>query len=351
MSLRGVCFVTVSLLFRLVLSLSLNPGTRPLNEFSFSHATAAAPLSPQQVALHSGTWIKLICGASNQDIPHIHDLAHIYTLAGVDCIDISADEAVVRAAVEGINKALPRQDDPKRPYLMISVNDGEDLHFRKAQFDQRLCPVDCPRPCEKVCPALAIPPLTTSTMTLQHPMAAGVDESRCYGCGRCLTLCPLGLITATAHSVTPQTILHLLNDDHSSLINALEIHTNHGHLTQFTKLWQEIGETVLNRCQVLSISFPDMLDETRPYLESLQAVIEETCNFSQFQGVQLWQTDGRPMSGLVVLPLKHFLTLFNRWLLLLLYIIVVKGHWQGHGARLCGLSPSPPTLFIIPRTH
>lgn len=39
---------------------------------------------------------------------------------------------------------------------MISVNDNEDLHFRKAEFDPDDCPTDCSRPCENVCPADAI---------------------------------------------------------------------------------------------------------------------------------------------------------------------------------------------------
>lgn len=49
----------------------------------------------------------------------------------VDCIDCAADGSVVNAVNEGINAArsiLPI----RRPWVMISVNDDEDLHFRKA---------------------------------------------------------------------------------------------------------------------------------------------------------------------------------------------------------------------------
>lgn len=49
----------------------------------------------------------------------------------VDCIDCAADGAVVNAVNEGIDAAraiLP----VRRPWVMISVNDDEDLHFRKA---------------------------------------------------------------------------------------------------------------------------------------------------------------------------------------------------------------------------
>ncbi|GLJ44431.1 hypothetical protein SUGI_0931960 [Cryptomeria japonica] len=40
-----------------------------------------------------------------------------------------------------------------RPWVMISVNKDIDFHFRQAQFDPGDCPIDCSRPCERVCPA------------------------------------------------------------------------------------------------------------------------------------------------------------------------------------------------------
>jgi len=44
----------------------------------------------------------------------------------------------------------------KSPLLMVSLNDGEDPHFRKAEFNSAVCPTDCDRPCEKICPVQAI---------------------------------------------------------------------------------------------------------------------------------------------------------------------------------------------------
>jgi len=57
-------------------------------------------------SLLDGNWVKFICGASNQDLPLIRNLCYIYTLAGVDCIDISADLAVITIACDGINAAI-----------------------------------------------------------------------------------------------------------------------------------------------------------------------------------------------------------------------------------------------------
>jgi len=46
-------------------------------------------------------WVKLICGASNEDIVAVEDLCAIYTAAGVDYIDVAAEESIVHAAKKG----------------------------------------------------------------------------------------------------------------------------------------------------------------------------------------------------------------------------------------------------------
>lgn len=49
----------------------------------------------------------------------------------VDCIDCAADGAVASAVNDGIEAAIGIVG-LRRPWVMISVNDDEDLHFRKA---------------------------------------------------------------------------------------------------------------------------------------------------------------------------------------------------------------------------
>ncbi|HBL14801.1 MAG TPA: 4Fe-4S ferredoxin, partial [Cyanobacteria bacterium UBA11162] len=115
-------------------------------------------------SLREGHWFKLICGASFQYLPAVRSLTLAYTLAGADCIDVAADPAVIAATQEALQVATHLEDEAQargwgrrsRPWLMVSLNDGEDPHFRKAEFDPNLCPTDCPRPCEKICPAQAI---------------------------------------------------------------------------------------------------------------------------------------------------------------------------------------------------
>jgi len=263
-------------------------------------------------SLLDGKWVKFICGASNQDLPLIRNLCYIYTLAGVDCIDISADLAVITIACDGINAAINSSvaNNKERPYLMISVNDNEDLHFRKAYFDTSKCPISCSRPCEKVCPAWAIPPPSSSI--IDNPSqwrrsnnssdiddaSPGVIAEKCYGCGRCIPVCPYGIIEAKPYISSAYEVSQLLVSGH---INAIEIHTELKDPYSFHHLWDVIASHALNNLQVLSISFPNIGNETYDRLQALQSSITSNQHWqsSKFQqrGAQIWQTDGRPMSG------------------------------------------------------
>ena len=77
----------------------------------------------------SDKWVKLICGASNEDIVSIEDLCAIYSAAGVDYIDVAADQSIVKAARNGINWA--KEIFGSSPGLMISISDGKDIHFER----------------------------------------------------------------------------------------------------------------------------------------------------------------------------------------------------------------------------
>ena len=152
-------------------------------------------------------WIKLICGASNEDIVAIEDLCAIYTAAGVDYIDVAAEESIVHAAKKGIEWA--KKIFNKSPGLMISISDGNDIHFRKAKFDPLRCPPNCSRPCEKVCPTFAID-------------ISGIKEDKCYGCGRCINSCPLNLISEYEYNLSKDDLASTL---HKIKPDAVEIHT------------------------------------------------------------------------------------------------------------------------------
>lgn len=242
-------------------------------------------MSVRSYPLHSlieGSWFKLICGASYQHSTAVRSLALAYALAGADCIDVAADLAVITAAQEGIKVAAKLSKDKARnksPWLMVSINDGEDPHFRKAQFDATQCPSDCPQPCIKVCPANAIE--ISSQIS-----SSGVIDRLCYGCGRCLPICPSELIFTRSHISTPRMVLPWIEEKG---IDAIEIHTQVGHYDDFKRVWQDIAPKV-SQLKLLAISCTE--DEgVIDYLRSLYDLI------SPLPCPLIWQTDGRSMSG------------------------------------------------------
>ena len=240
------------------------------------------------LSLKKGRWFKLICGASFQHLPAVRSLALAYALAGADCIDVAADPAVIVAAQEGLQAAATLGVAAQkrgfayqgRPLLMVSLNDGEDPHFRKAEFDSTKCPSECSRPCERICPAQAI---TFDSIKYNF---AGVLSDKCYGCGRCAPVCPYDRIETVSYATANGAIAPLIL---KSGVDAIEIHTTVGRLAEFNKLWQTIS-THVEHLKLLAISCPDgegMID----YLHSLyDAIAPLNC-------VNIWQTDGRSMSG------------------------------------------------------
>ncbi len=243
-------------------------------------------------SLKEGHWFKLICGASFQHLPTVRNLTLAYTLAGADCIDVAADQAAIAAAKEAVEVASRlntlannrRFGYQGRPLIMVSINDGEDPHFRKAEFDPTICPTDCWRPCEKVCPAEAI--VFSDNRDGVIPDYSGVIDELCYGCGRCLSVCPSQLIQARSYVSTPSSIASLVLP---TGVDAIEIHTQVGRESDFQRLWQSIKPWV-NQLKLIAISCPDG-EGLIEYLYSLYEII------SPLPCTLIWQTDGRPMSG------------------------------------------------------
>ncbi len=240
-------------------------------------------------SLKQGDWFKLICGASFQHLPAVRSLTLAYTLAGADCIDVAADPAVIKAAQTGLQVAKTLAKDAQRrgfnykgnsPLLMVSLNDGEDPHFRKAEFNPNECPRDCPRPCERICPAQAI------VFNSIKENFSGVVSEKCYGCGRCIPVCPYGIIYTISYVTTPGAIAPLVM---STGVDAVEIHTQVGRLAEFQRLWQAISPWA-DQLKLLAISCPDGEGMT-DYLRAVYDLI------APLKSALIWQTDGRPMSG------------------------------------------------------
>ncbi len=248
-------------------------------------------LSPEK-ALSNGSWVKLICGASNQDLVAISDICAVFAAAGVHCVDVAADIAVVNAARKGLNWVEERQGI--RPWLMVSVSDGKDLHFRKAKFDPKSCPIDCPRPCEKICPANAI----------YQPQ--GINKSRCYGCGRCLPICPKGLISEEEYKIKLEDITLLLSEVSP---DAVEIHTGPGRKEEFKFTVKALlkSQIALKRIAV-SCGLKGSGIDAEKLADELW--LRHACLRKHAQK-PIWQLDGRPMSGDIGSGTAHFAV--NLW--------------------------------------
>jgi Fe-S-cluster-containing hydrogenase component 2 len=237
------------------------------------------PVTLPTASLQQGTWFKLICGASFHHLPSVRELAFLYTLAGADCIDVAADPAIVRAAQQGIQRAQAEDPQAGSPWLMVSVNDGEDVHFRKAVLTAPVCPADCPQPCLAVCPPHA---LTQAAL----PAQVHIQTELCYGCGRCEPVCPHRRIATFGYQVALSEVLPPLVE---LGIQAVEIHTCIGRQRPFEELWGSL-KPWLPQLQAISISFNDG-PGLEAYLRDLLALMDP------LPEVLIWQVDGRPMSG------------------------------------------------------
>ncbi|KAM5568750.1 hypothetical protein ABKV19_016331 [Rosa sericea] len=275
------------------LNLGVNKALEDVKSLIKTVGVSSVASSPVK-SLQNGNWVKLICGASFEDVVDIRNLSLVYTLAGVDCIDCAADVSVVSAVNEGIDAALEIFPLP-RPWVMISVNDDEDLHFRKAEFDPEDCPLDCSRPCESVCPADAISFETGRSITqfsygtkTSASLKAGVLTERCYGCGRCIPVCPYDKISVSTYirDATATSEILKRND-----VDAIEIHTSGRQIAPFKKLWDGLGDSI-KHLRLAAVSLPDLGESTVSTMKAVYSIMEpDLCCFN------LWQLDGRPMSG------------------------------------------------------
>tara|TARA_B100000902_G_C27259585_1_gene889877 strand:- start:142 stop:1170 length:1029 start_codon:yes stop_codon:yes gene_type:complete len=228
----------------------------------------------------SDKWVKLICGASNEDIIAIEDLCAIFSAAGVDYIDVAAEQSIVEAARNGIKWS--KEIFGTSPGLMISISDGKDVHFRKAKFNPLKCPPNCPRPCEKICPTFAIDNF-------------GIKESKCYGCGRCISSCPLNLISEYEY--------HLSKDDLPTTLDklkpdAVEIHTEINRTDSFEEVVRLLknSETKLKKISV-SCGLNQSSKSLKKPEDLLKALWERYEILTVLNIPLIWQLDGKPMSG------------------------------------------------------
>lgn len=209
-------------------------------------------------SLEQGKFVKIICGAANTNEKHVERLAFLYALSGVDVIDVAPEQKIINAANAGLENALNLYG--KSALLMVSINAGDDLHFRKAEIDMNLC-TNC-KECVKVCPV-------------------NLDIQSCFGCGKCETVCLQNAIKFTK-------LNNNIND--FSKFKAIEIHTGNNSIKE-VKDFLELNEHILKNAELLSFSVESKRfneNELITYVNSLVNLVSQKI---------IIQVDGIPMSG------------------------------------------------------
>jgi Fe-S-cluster-containing hydrogenase component 2 len=293
---------------------------------SVRHAREGQTLDPSAAprsSLESGTWFKLICGASFNEVTEIAPLTRDYALAGADCVDCAAEPAVVQAVLDGLDEAERRwrwtlTSDSScarpdrltksfaRPWIMVSITDDEmEPHFRKARVhvDAHAPCWQCPAPCAQLCPADAFT-LPATAKNVNQFQIFGISSTRCYGCGRCIPACPYHLIETHSSKQTPQQVMALVRN---YPIDAVEVHTRDPLSESFAALWySEIGRTLRATMKLIAISMPEPNDwSVFEYIARLvygahvdeSGTVQEAPATPPSTPILLWQCDGKPMTG------------------------------------------------------
>jgi ferredoxin len=127
-----------------------------------------------------------------------------------------------------------------------------------------------------------------------------VIAERCYGCGRCLPACPLGLIGEEHQILAAEAVAPLLAELRP---DAVELHTQPGRLEPFARRLEQVRTSgVPLRRLAVSCGLEPAAGETLPREsatpEELAAELWQRHALVRQAGFRpLWQLDGRPMRG------------------------------------------------------
>ena len=232
-----------------------------------------------QELFHNNQYFKMICGAGNEDTEEVRRLAMIYTLAGAKGLDISTTPDVVKAAMDGIDRAYDVSDKlgidiGVRPYVMVSVGMPGDHHVRKAFIHEDMC-VKCGLCVAPVCPTEAIEPIEIKVET------AFVITEKCIGCGACSAVCPI--VECITYSHNEKALGELLPQCLELGAENIELHAAVAETDVIMKEWEMVvkanpdghNSMCLDRLHIGNFQLKDRiekaLDMTKPGLMILQA--------------------------------------------------------------------------------
>lgn len=222
-------------------------------------------------------YFKVVCGAGNEDPEEVYKLSMVYTLAGANGIDISANVDVVKACMDGIKKAFELAPSLGRktethPFVNVSVGLKGDPHVRKAIIDKDEC-TQCGL-CIDACEQNAIDEKFV------------VKEYRCIGCGLCSKVCTSEAIDFLHKKID---FMDILPKCLEAGAENLELHAIIDDDEKVMNDWKIINELVPN-------NFISMcLDRSQLSNKHLIQRINDVYKISGNRTII--QADGDPMSG------------------------------------------------------
>ena len=286
-------------------------------------------------ALEEGVFTKIICGAANTNAEHVERLALVYALSGVHVIDVAPSQQIIQSAKAGIKKASELYNETpeafshyKEPVIMVSINSGDDLHFRKAEINYEKC-TNCLE-CIDSCPAGALSanchcekeqssdeaihqPFANSWIAASSPLGTPrndgnkliLNKNNCFGCGKCEEACLQNAIEftnfnnslchceelVTKQSTNQNGLLRFARND-EQVFKAVEIHTGNNSIEE-VKNFLELNVSLLKNMELLSFCVESKrfnTAELQNYVSSLINLVSQKV-IIQIDGIPMGATD------------------------------------------------------------
>lgn len=217
--------------------------------------------------LSSKKCFKLVCGAGNENIEEVEKLVYLYSKAGCNIFDVSANVEVVKAAKRGLEKAEINENR----FICVSVGIKGDPHVNKAFINAEKCTA-CKK-CEAVCEQRAI----------ENKI---VDNKKCIGCSKCLKTCYFEAISMNNFPTDLNKVLPKIIEEG---IDCLEFHAISDDEVETFEKWNHLNKLFNG---FLSICIDREKLSNKQVIERLKKMLELREDYTT-----IIQADGSPMSG------------------------------------------------------
>ncbi|MBQ3310496.1 4Fe-4S binding protein [bacterium] len=217
--------------------------------------------------LESKKCFKLVCGAGNENVDEIEKLVYIYSKAGANIFDVSANLEVLKAAKRGLQKSGISENR----YICVSVGIKGDPHTNKAYLNKENCK-SCFK-CMQICEKNAIENFK-------------VDTKKCIGCSKCLSAC---YFNAMEMKSCPTDLNKVLPDLINEGFDCLEFHAISDNEQEVFDNWNTLNKLYKG---FFSICIDRALLSNKTLIARLKNMLKIRADYTT-----IIQADGSPMSG------------------------------------------------------